>query len=852
MDASNDSLLHRLVAFADDNDSNTAKARFATALQRMGLASVFDIVRMGKAPFALELAKYSDADAGLAYDRAANYAGQIARRYQAHRVSAGKDAPGRVRRSLGSDSTPASAGYQALFEENWDQFCNEGDIAAIDSPVAYLRALYLFARQLEKLPASASSARITLEERRPDLKQLMLDRQSAFATRPMLDLINDTLRSNIEAYLEVEGKGRTVPQALASERYPFSLPYNLYHHQCLLGLGAGKPALGELNYRASLQLPFSRGNSTYGSVTTSPLDAQILLSGLSPEQQSLLLAPIVSISKPDPLKKNYGTRNITNLGQLEFFKERTGLTTEQVEQLLAQGSYTPRSSINSPDARQSGYGASYINGPEQTSVLSIATQGETQVFTHHSHERFDRAQRMIRLHRWTGIPVAELDTLIVNAQRSEGTDTLNINTLRTLGVYRYLNQRHGIAPEEFASLLHDMPVDACGDRMPLFDQVFNRTRLLESPVWELPQSPLTADRQTLSYLSAGLGLPMTQDSLLLLVRQSETYLGSPKHDLPTVSSLYRQARIARMLGLSPLECTELARLLGGDDFCKALVTGRLHTSQSKEADILDVLMALEWAVDWLRQNQLDVLQWCRLFDEPGTSLPLNQKVEERLARLRADNNANQDPQRLIETLLHDIADLPAEYVLCATQMAGTDAKAIVTAINTTPGMMPPVLTTVLRIAEAFQRLHLDSSTLKTLMDNPTWLASKTSVTLTPHTLYLLERFSHCARHQAQSQENLLHYLQVANQDGHSSEKETNNLLANLLNWSTEQVSRLTAQLEPGQATSMEAVDWIMRCQACCVSTGLSADLLLQATSLKTQSPASDWKTVGAALIAACH
>ncbi len=49
---------------------------------------------------------------------------------------------------------------------------------------------------------------------------------------------------------------------------------------------------------------------------------------------------------------------------------------------------------------------------------------------------------------------------------------------------------------------------------------------------------------------------------------------------------------------------------------------------------------------------------------------------------------------------------------------------------------------------------------------------------------------------------------------------------------------------------MEAVDWIMRCQACCVSTGLSADLLLQATALKTQSPASDWKTVGAALIAA--
>lgn len=852
MDVSNDSLLHRLVAFPNDEDA--VKTSFRIATERMGLKSVFDIVRMGKTSFALEFAKYCDADAGQVYDNAASYAGQISRLYQEHRVSTGKDAQGRVRRSLGSDSTSASAGYQALFEENWDQFCNEGDIAAIDSPVAYLRALYLFARQLEQLPAaSAQPARITLEERRPDLRKLTLDRQSAFATRPMLDIINDTLRSNIEAYLVDEGKNRTVRQVLASERYPFSLPYNLHHHQCLLGLGAGKPALGELNYRISLQLPFSRGSSTYGSVTTSHLNGQILLSGLSPEQQNLLLAPIASIARSDPLKKSYGTRNITNLGQLEFFKERTGLTTEQVEQLLAQGSYSPRSSINSPDARQTGYGASYINGPEQSSVLGIATQGEMQVFIHHSHERFDRTQRMIRLHRWTGIPVAELDTLIANAQRSAGNDTLNANTLRTLGVYRYLNQRHGIAPEEFASLLHDMPVEACGDRLPLFDQVFNRTRLFESPVWQLPESFLTAtDQQTLSYLSAGLGLPTTQDSLLLLVRQSEKYLGSPKHDLPTVSSLYRQARIARMLGLSPLECTELARLLGGDEFCKALVTGRLQTSESAGSDILDVLMALDWAVDWLRQNELDVLRWCRLFDEPETSLPLNQNLEKRLAKLQADANANHDPRHLIETLLHDVTDLGAEYVPCVMRMAGTDAMAVVAAIKAAPGIMSRLLAVVLRTAEACQHLHLGSSTLGALMENPSWLTSNASSRLTPQTLYLLKRFSHCARHQAQSEANLLHYLQVANQNGQHAEKEANSLLASLLNWSTEEVSRLTAQLEPNRAQSMEAVDWIMRCQACCVSTGLSADLLLKATALKTLSPASDWETVGEALIAACH
>ncbi|SDB51436.1 Tc toxin subunit A [Pseudomonas sp. NFACC13-1] len=849
MDVSNDSLLHRLVAFPARK--KTSETKFRTALQRMGVTSVFDIVRMDKTQFALELAKHSDADAGRVYDSAVSYAGQISRLYQEHRVSPRKDTQPSFRYSPDSDSTPASSGYQALFEENWDQFCDEGDIAAIDSPVAYLRALYLFARQLEQLPAPVQAARITLEERRPDLGKLMLDRQSAFATRPMLDIINDTLRSNIAAHLASTGRNETVQQVLAGEHYPFSLPYDLHHHQCLLGLGAGKPALGELNYRISLQLPFSPGPSTYGRVTTSHVDAQKLLSGLSPEQQNLLLAPSASSARPDALKKSYGTQDITRLDQLDFFQERTGLTTDQVEQFLAQGRYSPRSSINSPDATQSVYGASYINGSESTPPLRIETQGASRVFLHYSDERFDRLQRMIRLHRWTGIPVAELDTLIINALRSEGSDTLSANTLRTLGVYRYLNQRHGIAPEEFASLLHDMPVEACGERVPLFDQVFNRTRLLENPVWQYPKKPLAVtDQQTFSYLSAGLGLPMSQDALLLLVQQSEQYLPGLEHDLPTVSSLYRQARIARMLGLSPLECTELARLLGGDDYGKALVTGRLSPPASSTPDILDVLMALDWAVDWLRQNGLDVLRWCRLFAEPEAGLPLNQNQEQRLARLREDTE--HVPQHLVETLLHEMADLSSELVPHVMQMADTDAEALVAAIKAAPGIMPQTLAKVLRTADACQHLHLSSSTLNALMANPTWLAPNTSRALTPQTLYLLERFSHCARHQAQSEENLLHYLHVANQDDQQAEKEANSLLASLLNWNNEEVQRLTAQLEPRRATSMEALDWVMRCQACCVSTGLSAEQLLKATALNTHSPVSDWKTVGEALIAASH
>ncbi|WP_422777024.1 Tc toxin subunit A [Pseudomonas mediterranea] len=840
MDASNDSLLHRLVAFPNGED--TVKASFRTAMERMGLKSVFDIVRMGKAPFALEFAKHCDVDAGQAYDRAASYAQQIGRLYQEQQISASA-APRRVRRGLGTEATSHSVSYQSLFKENWDQFCKDGDIAAIDSPVAYLRALYLFAGQLEN--ASSSPHKIPLAQRRPDLKTLMLDHQSAFVAQPMLGIVNDTLRSAIETHFASSGK--SVHLVLSSEHYPFSLPYDLHHHQCLLGLGAGKPALGELNYRISLRVPFSPGDSAYGRVSQSRVEAQKLLSGLSPEQQKLLLAPASSDGELSVLKKNYGTEEIARLHELTFFKERTGLTTEQVEQLLAQGSHRPRTSNNSPPSTHSNYGAGYINGPETTPALAIVQPANTLGGT--SRERFARMQRMIRLHRWTGIPVAELDTLLVSALRSEDNDTmtLNANTLRTLGVYRHLNRRHGIAPEEFASLLYELPVSACGQHAPLFDQVFNRTRLLDQP--QTKQLDLT-DPKTFSYLGAGLGLAITEDSLLLLARQIKKHGYSLGYNLPTVSSLYRQARIARMFGLSPLECTMLARVMGTKRFCETLVTGELNATPLTSPDILDVLMDLDWAVDWLKQNNRDVMQWCRLFDTAEDDLPLNQHLEKRLAVLLAEAAKPGDEQRLVEVLLHDLVDLSAEYVPCAMQMAGTTAASIVDAIKASPGKMPPSLASLLRAAQACQGSHLSSGTLQRLISTPTWLASDNQGTLTPHTLYLLERFSHCARHLSQSEAPLLHYLQLANQQ--DSEAGANRLLANLLSWDSTEVSCLTAQLPDRRAKSMETVDWVMRCQACCQQTGLSASLLLKAAALNADSEAVDWRTVGEALIAACH
>jgi hypothetical protein len=208
--------------------------------------------------------------------------------------------------------------------------------------------------------------------------------------------------------------------------------------------------------------------------------------------------------------------------------------------------------------------------------------------------RLVRLQRMIRLQRWLDIPFAELDTLIIGAFESQVPRNtlmqLDTYTVRTLGVYRYFNRRYSINAEEFAALLYRVSPSATGDAPALFDRVFNPARLFDTPL-VLDGRTFSADgsdpasHTILQHLSACLGLPLTEDSLLLIVRNTEQYLGPLKCDLRTQSSIYRQARIARMLGISIADSAMLANLLGGESISKCLANGYALDSRTIQINI---------------------------------------------------------------------------------------------------------------------------------------------------------------------------------------------------------------------------------------------------------------------------
>ncbi|WP_258041229.1 Tc toxin subunit A [Pseudomonas syringae] len=672
------SLLRNLARTGNDtHEHGDDTLPFINAMEKLNIHSVFDIVRRSKSAFVHELSRISDADAALAYENARCYATQIVRLYRNQLLSSGRPQP--VTRRTGVRSlVDIGPSFPNLFKENWDLFCKVGAIEAKDSPVAYLTSLYRFA--LEQLEGSvAEDSRIKLHDRRPDLKGLLIDQQSTFTPIPTLHIVNQVLSKAINAYVDtVPGdKGKSIYQLVAEKQHPFQFPYNFHFQQISLGLAGKKPMLGELNYCVSLELPTtSRYGSDYGKVQHSSAIAQVLMSGAGPEQQAIVIEPALSsLANADTsadltrqfFKTKYNVDYVDDasnpLNNLNVFLEKTGLDSDGVEALLAIGNHTAYASPNiraagntadedspldaSLTAIKARFGAGYVNGPTNQPAMALNKDAYgTERLVNTSVDRFDRLQRMIRLQRWTGIPFTALDTLVMAVIRSEGAVNLQmvltVNTLRALGTYRYLNKRYGLAPDEFAAFVHLMPGEANDGRLPMFDRVFNNPALFDTPL-VLDGSILDLDQdssqhvKTRAQLSRALQLSSTHEGLRQLAVDVRQLIGNAPTDfrlnLSMISSLYRQARIASMFGLTAAECRALIDLLGTLSFRKKVVSGQLDDT---EPDVLDILMQLDWAVTWLKASDRDIAALRRQLGWDITETIVTQELTVQLEQLTND------------------------------------------------------------------------------------------------------------------------------------------------------------------------------------------------------------------------
>ncbi len=522
----------------------------------------------------------------------------------------------RINEALHATENGNDPTYRDLFAEKWAERAAPGSLEAWDSPVAYLVHLYALALQIE---GENKDNTHRLELRRPDLATLLVDDVAVEKEMPTLELVNDILSQSIRE----QGGGTNLDHTLSTTWYPFNLPFHLPLNQITLGLRAANTSLGTVIRQTNQQAPGFIGDAIGGTQARAALKAY---AELSPEQQKILTE---KSDLTNYLQSNYGPLFKVKEGTVEVvelitvaelvtakvaeFCQATGLHRTELDQLLASGAYAPTISqkIKQSVVSAHKYGAIYLNQGESKAALTINDEGMLAG----TKAAFARLNHLIRLQRWLALPFDQLDWLIAALARAAGepkAEAFNDGMLRGLGLFRHLQREYGLESDVFAAFIHEISPYARDSATPLLDRVFCVTGAAGTSI---AIDDGVFDRETVQYLCTGLGISEAVFAqLAALVELTELTDGKFKRSLPVISMFYRLVKIPRLLGLTVEEGLMLLRLMGGTDiYIEALLSPSIIKESEGKTDILDVILALESAVHWLKTHKLSVAQvstWC--------------------------------------------------------------------------------------------------------------------------------------------------------------------------------------------------------------------------------------------------
>lgn len=335
--------------------------------------------------------------------------------------------------------------------------------------------------------------------------------------------------------------------------------------------------------------------------------------------------------------KYYGITldQLESLPQVKFFIDQVEGSAQETDQALALGDFSPVASPNitfinpiftngqsqSPFPMPYQAGAAYLNAghPQAIGINTARPRSMTNTTAY----RFDRLNRLLRLARWLKLPHQQLDLLLTCAIQAEGENnvgfTISFNTLRVLGLYRYLNESVNLDAESCAALIYSLTPFGVSASTPFFDRVFNQPQLFDVPL-SIDNTAFNYkaqrgdDSRTIKQLCAGLKINTATFQVLAkhvngaFGLEADTLVRS----LAIISALYRLVTVARLFKLSPEQGIMVVDLLSRTDrFSQLLFAGAPVLSplaqdgqSTTQVDMIDIIFAVEEMANWLKQSTL--------------------------------------------------------------------------------------------------------------------------------------------------------------------------------------------------------------------------------------------------------
>ncbi len=476
-------------------------------------------------------------------------------------------------------------------------------------------------------------------DRRPDIRYLLLDGEQTFALVPYLEIVNGVLSARAA---KTSGKS-DVDALLAAAEHPFVLPFDRQHAR-----------LGEL-----LKLLKTTPEQLHRLFTPTPdIDALARMRlGLSQAQAALLLRD--NTQDLAALAQTYGLADagqLASLADLEVFRVATQIDGPGIHELLylrlsEQALNSQKQSereaanllfINAGAGMQGGYVR--INSAQ--THLEWSVDGKAPL----PASWLDRAQRILRLSRWTGIALRDIDMVL----RTLCGNTLNSLALRRLALVRELASQKGIEIEIVCSLLGELDSLGAAQQLSadgeatygiehadsLFDRVFNGepAKLASAyfPSW-YPYVPepyqgftaihvvgdlmLDEHKTTRERIRRAVGLSTKElEEVVEKLRARAKLRGrdsvlSQTFGPQTLSLFHRIARLAEYLDIGPVELLQLLDVIEADPSLRGLGALGLVELQDAHVSDEDLYRVLEsGTVDersWMVRTIVAAMTWAR-------------------------------------------------------------------------------------------------------------------------------------------------------------------------------------------------------------------------------------------------
>ncbi|ELJ4824956.1 virulence protein SpvA [Salmonella enterica] len=211
---------------------------------------------------------------------------------------------------------------------------------------------------------------------------------------------------------------------------------------------------------------------------------------------------------------------------------------------------------------------------------------------------------------------------------------------RKLTTFNHYQKKYNVNSQQFSAVLDVISPYAITPDVPFLDQVFNSSSLFDEPL-KINNTSFNYtvldnhDGQIVKQICAGLGITHTQ--FLLLANQVNIAQKMAKNtltcSLPVISALYRLVMVPRWLGLSFAEGLSLLMLVENGNALNKLASVPFYTvpnnnGQCNSSDLLNTLMALSDAAQWLADNNLTATWALAMLQDgekvlPATTAELN-------------------------------------------------------------------------------------------------------------------------------------------------------------------------------------------------------------------------------------